>query len=214
MMRGLSAAIGGLVGGAIGAAVWAAIMYFTHYEIGWIAWGIGFLVGVGVRKGAGDWSGMSPGLIAGGLAALAVLGGKYAAASMFVADFVKQAPVQITADDLVESLAWDIVQKRKEQQQPVNWPPGKNEDSAKSLVDFPADIQEQARKQWSDTPQAQQQEQIAQRQQFLDGVRGNMQGMIRDEAFKASFNGYDILWFLLACYTAFQVGSGATASDD
>jgi hypothetical protein len=41
--------IGGLIGGAIGGFVWALISYLTNYEVGWIAWGVGFLVGLGVR---------------------------------------------------------------------------------------------------------------------------------------------------------------------
>jgi hypothetical protein len=43
----------GLVGGLIamlgGAIVWGAVTYFTQYQIGWVAIGVGFLVGVAVR---------------------------------------------------------------------------------------------------------------------------------------------------------------------
>ena len=43
----------GLIGGAIamlvGAIVWGAITYFTNYQIGWIAIGVGFLVGIALR---------------------------------------------------------------------------------------------------------------------------------------------------------------------
>jgi len=42
--------IGGSIGGLIGAAVWAAITYFTEYQLGLLAIGVGFLVGYGVRK--------------------------------------------------------------------------------------------------------------------------------------------------------------------
>jgi hypothetical protein len=42
--------IGGSFGGLIGAALWAAITYFSEYQVGWIALGVGFLVGYGVRK--------------------------------------------------------------------------------------------------------------------------------------------------------------------
>jgi hypothetical protein len=60
-MYRFSALVGGLVAGAIGAGIWAVIAYFTGFELGWIAWGVGLLVGVGVigprRRacgGAGD----------------------------------------------------------------------------------------------------------------------------------------------------------------
>lgn len=44
----------GLAFGALGAGVWAAVMVTTGYEVGWLAWGIGFLVGIGARYGAGE----------------------------------------------------------------------------------------------------------------------------------------------------------------
>lgn len=42
--------IGGGLGGLVGAIIWAAITYLTEYQIGWMAVGIGFLVGLGVGK--------------------------------------------------------------------------------------------------------------------------------------------------------------------
>jgi hypothetical protein len=43
----------GLIGGAVamlvGAIIWGAITYFTQYQIGWMAIGVGFLVGVAVK---------------------------------------------------------------------------------------------------------------------------------------------------------------------
>ena len=44
----------GLIGGAIGAAVWAGVVAVTQYEIGWIAWGVGGLVGYAVAAGNSD----------------------------------------------------------------------------------------------------------------------------------------------------------------
>ncbi len=43
------AIIGGLIAGVIGAAVWAAVTVVTSFQIGWMAVGIGFLVGFAVR---------------------------------------------------------------------------------------------------------------------------------------------------------------------
>ena len=43
----------GLIGGAIamlvGAIVWGAVTYFTEYQIGWMAIGVGFLVGLAIK---------------------------------------------------------------------------------------------------------------------------------------------------------------------
>jgi hypothetical protein len=43
----------GLIGGGIAmlvsAIVWGAITYFTEYQIGWMAIGVGFLVGLAIK---------------------------------------------------------------------------------------------------------------------------------------------------------------------
>ena len=47
----------GFVAALIGAAIWAAVTVATEYQIGWMAVGVGFLVGIAVRaagKGSGD----------------------------------------------------------------------------------------------------------------------------------------------------------------
>jgi len=41
--------ITGAAAAAIGAAAWAAVTVLTHYQIGWMAVGVGFLVGLAVR---------------------------------------------------------------------------------------------------------------------------------------------------------------------
>lgn len=41
--------IGGLIAMLGGAIAWGAVTYFTEYQIGWLAIGVGFLVGVAVR---------------------------------------------------------------------------------------------------------------------------------------------------------------------
>jgi hypothetical protein len=42
--------IAGAVAALIGAAIWAAITVATGYQIGWMAVGVGFLVGIAVRQ--------------------------------------------------------------------------------------------------------------------------------------------------------------------
>jgi hypothetical protein len=41
--------IGGSVAMLVGAVVWGAITYFTEYQIGWMAIGVGFLVGIAIK---------------------------------------------------------------------------------------------------------------------------------------------------------------------
>lgn len=41
--------MGGIAAAAVGALVWAAVTFYTGYQIGWMAVGIGFLVGLAIR---------------------------------------------------------------------------------------------------------------------------------------------------------------------
>jgi hypothetical protein len=41
--------LGGMVAAAVGAAIWAVITALTNFQIGWMAVGVGFLVGYAVR---------------------------------------------------------------------------------------------------------------------------------------------------------------------
>ncbi|HVN39726.1 MAG TPA: hypothetical protein VMW19_16305 [Myxococcota bacterium] len=43
-------ALAGLAAALVGAAIWAGITLATHYQIGWMAVGIGFLVGFAIRS--------------------------------------------------------------------------------------------------------------------------------------------------------------------
>ncbi|MCC7425204.1 MAG: hypothetical protein IT428_33455 [Planctomycetaceae bacterium] len=75
----------GLVGGAIGAAVWGGICYATESEIGWIAWGLGALVGFCVRVASADHhDGFLPGIIAAIISVGSICAGKYMAAALLV----------------------------------------------------------------------------------------------------------------------------------
>ena len=77
--------LAGSIGGLVGAAIWAAISYAVNAEVGYVAWGIGGIVGIAVRFVAGEREeGIGPGVTAAVIAILAVLGGKYAAVHMLV----------------------------------------------------------------------------------------------------------------------------------
>lgn len=213
-MRVLTALIGGLIGGLIGAAIWAGISYATGYEIGWIAWGVGFLVGMGVRMGAGDWEGAAPGALAVILALLSVVGGKYAMASIATAKLGAGVSVSVTADNIKSSMARDIVEDWTKAEKKIAWPAGKSADNVESLADFPADVQKEVSKRWDALSPAEQQQKIAERQQAVQELRNLLEGTFRGMAFWASFGIMDLLFFGLAAFTAFKLGSGADSDDE
>lgn len=41
--------IGGVIAMLVGAIIWGAVTYFTDYQIGWMAIGVGFLVGIAIK---------------------------------------------------------------------------------------------------------------------------------------------------------------------
>ncbi len=55
----------------IGIAIWITIAVVTGFEIGWIAWGVGGLIGLGMRLGYRDETQVS-GFVAAGIAFLSV----------------------------------------------------------------------------------------------------------------------------------------------
>lgn len=213
-MRLISALIAGGIGGLIGAAIWAGISYVTNYEIGWLAWGVGFLVGLGVRLGAQDWEGVAPGLLAVAVAMLAVVGGKYAAISLHLshamADFTMPS---VSAQDIQESLAEDIVSEREENKKPVKWAPGKSLDTAEILADYPQDVQKEAIKRWDDLGADEQARRISELKEGQEKLQKFLHGEVHKMAFFASFGVMDAVFFLLAAVTAFRLGSGSATDE-
>jgi hypothetical protein len=72
----------GMAGGVIGAVVWAAVAYGLGLQRGWIAIGVGALVGFGVRLGGGCYP--VHGLLAAGIAVVAICAGKVAAVNLVI----------------------------------------------------------------------------------------------------------------------------------
>jgi hypothetical protein len=81
--------IAGLVAAAIGAALWATITVLTNYQIGWMAIGVGALVGLAVRA-AGK----------GGSATFGILGASLALTGCLVGNLLTGA--------VILSREWDV----------------------------------------------------------------------------------------------------------
>ena len=77
-LRALAPAIaGGTAGAVIGGIVWGLIASATGYEIGWVAWGVGWLSGFGVVLLARGQRGRPLQLIAASAALFGIMIGKY-----------------------------------------------------------------------------------------------------------------------------------------
>lgn len=96
----ISAILSAGIGGSIGAVIWGAIAYFAHAEVGYVAWGVGGLVGFCVRMGSGDMDEGIAGFIAAGGAVVSILAGKLLAGYFIVQWLIKdgQIPAVIAAE--------------------------------------------------------------------------------------------------------------------
>lgn len=221
-MRSLSY---GVVAGGIGALVWAAIAYLANYEVGWVAWGIGWLVGSAVAIGNADGSRApaSAGAIAVFLAALAVLGGKYGTAWAMVPHGESLVDTLATSyfDDeefLISYVADDVVVEFQADGRTLTWPAGANRVEPTSKLDYPTDVWAEAARRWSTLSGPQ-------RTAFREAREASFRGVVTENlpdlrrgfvraAFLDSFAPLDLLFVGLAVFTAFRVGSGTNPPPD
>ena len=83
--QNLSAALfGGFVAALVGSIVWGAVTYFTEWQIGFMAVGVGFLVGYAVRT-LGNGLDMSFGVVGAVMSLLGCVLGNYLAVSVWIA---------------------------------------------------------------------------------------------------------------------------------
>jgi hypothetical protein len=205
----------GAVGGIVGAAIWAAITYYAHAEIGWIAWGIGGLVGFGVRLAAGEREeGAGPGVTAVAVAIGSILLGKFLAAHFLVASLVGDGSMDVDNDDMIVQLADEIVKERQAKGMTVVFPNGGDLESASTQADYPPDIWQQASAKWNSVPVEQRTQQMQELKTTRQAIMRVFQGTARSTAFYASFSLFDLLWFLLAAGTAYRLGAGNVSDDD
>ncbi|HEY7816851.1 MAG TPA: hypothetical protein VIG29_01430 [Vicinamibacteria bacterium] len=221
-------ALGGGVAGLVGAAIWAAIGYFTGLEIGWIAWGIGMLVGIGVRLVGSEEiatfdkvkrkmvrsrvgaEGPVAGSVAAVLAVISVLAGKYAVVHLFLSAPASSPEDFLDDAAMISSIADQIVVEHESAGRLISWPAGVAADEAFEKADYPTEIWNEAESRWNALPAEERQnlkkaqaELLGEVFESLDGVQGTM--------FAASFGAFDLLWFGLAAVTAFRLGASASA---
>jgi hypothetical protein len=71
------ALLGGLIAAVMGGAIWGGIAIWTGYEIGYVAWGVGLLCGMGVVMMSQGQRGMALQVIAVVASVLGIVIGKY-----------------------------------------------------------------------------------------------------------------------------------------
>lgn len=205
------ALVGGLLGALIGAGIWAAVAYFLNLNSGIIAWGVGALAGFGALKLTTE-AGNTAGAAAVLAAVLGVAGGKFATASIAVHHFTSTiaqiSPSTYTDDDLAMILAEKELDRIESigRTHTLQWPKGKDRESAESIEDYPLVVANAARKDLKSKSPAE-----------LDAMRASIvaelntliaaQSDVTWAAFWDMFTIFDVLWFVLAAVTAWKIGA-------
>ena len=216
--------VAGIVAGLIGAGVWAAIAYFAGYEVGWIAWGVGGLVGIAVRffsepevVPTGDAADdalnelraeadqLGPGVIAAVVAIAAVLLGKFAAVWLLVGNLSGAAFED--EELLISYIADEVVEEYTAAGRAVSWPPGSRPEQAAAQADYPSDVWSDAVERWNAmSPEDQ--------DAFKEATAAMYQALLTQGAagsfLLSSFSMFDLLWFGLAGWTAFKLGASGS----
>jgi hypothetical protein len=208
--------LAGLIGAAIGGAIWVAVGYFGHLEVGWIAWGVGLLAGVAVRMAAGETEGYGPG-IAALIAAVAVVAvSKYVVVELAVNESLEQFMAEglqpPTEEQSIAAIADMVAGEYEAQNKPVQWPASLADDAPEEAA-YPAEIWAEAKRRWQALSPEEQQRNRDTQQEEAQAALALFNTQIKQEIFKQSFSPWDLLWFGLAAWTAFKVGSGLAANE-
>lgn len=104
------AVLGGFVAALIGAGIWAAVTITTKYQIGWMAVGVGFLVGYTVRF-LGKGVSSSYGIVGAAFALIGCLLGNLMSACGFLAEETSGSFMQVFLGSLQQpALAMELLQ--------------------------------------------------------------------------------------------------------
>lgn len=108
--RSLLALIAGLVAALVGGGIWAALVFITNLEIGWVAWGIGGLVGVAMAHMTANRT-KQLAVAAASFAMLGLLAGKvfiFLGSSGMIADAIEADPATLQS-----AIAWQMYDARE-----------------------------------------------------------------------------------------------------
>lgn len=214
----------GVIGGVVGAVVWAGVAYFTEYEIGWIAWGIGGLVGYCVALANKERlrSPAQAGVIAVVITALSIAGGKYLAVELLVPsdDELVELFTQSFEDDeyVISYLADDVAAELEAAGRTVDWPEGVDPDNAATRAEYPADVWDEAVARWSGLSDAERTEfretREAETRANVEANLPEIRAVMTRGGFAGSFTPMDVIFFGLGMVTAFSVASGRRSKEE
>jgi hypothetical protein len=207
--------IGGAVGGLIGLAIWTAVAHWTGFEVGYIAWGVGFLTGFGVRAMAGERQNPAFGVLAVLIALASIVGAKYLVVCLQFSGLNDMAldDQPDSQDVYIAAVATEVAGEFEKAGRKVDWPPEEELEGEKELEAARAnsEVWREAAERWKAMPPEKQQAQIEESKRQTAELMAELNSTIRTAVFRASFSAFDLLWLALAALTAFRLGSGASS---
>ena len=210
-----------LIGAMLGAFVWVVVALFFGLSIGWIAWGLGALAGVGMSLGHEDDDGTVAGIIAGVCALFGLLAAKgvifgIVMLPLLMTDFVESGAVwEVDENSDMEFVRAGLANHLMTEQLG-------GVDAIEEMDDETyVQLSEEALQQAEDRVAAMSDEEVVvafneQQQRVLSDLR-EMEDEYKKEAgigdapgfFATMFGPIDGIFILLALATAFKIGSGS-----
>jgi hypothetical protein len=207
--------IAGGIGGGIGAVVWILVGYFTEYEVGWIAWGVGLLAGIGTRMAAGEEDGWGPGLAATSMAVASVLVAKYLVVTLVIGKIVSPEFLPpVDEETMISVYADEVAEELEAEGRELTWPEDVDLETAPVKDMYPPEVWSEGEKRWNAHSPEEKQEQTKAHQEQMAELFEQLESQIREQAFTESFTPWDLLWFGLAAFTAFRIGSGLSSEGE
>lgn len=200
-MNNLGGVLLGLLAGVLGALIWAGIAYYTGYEVGWVAWGVGLMVGGGVLVGSKGEVSTTNGTIAVAITVLCLIAGKFAAVHFTLQDTWSN---EFSLDDeevLISYVADGVMYQWQEEGMDVRWPAGVDPQMASKQSDYDPGVWTAAEEIWAEMLPSE-------RHEFRQQIEAD-RSEVSEAGFKESFGMYDLLFFGLAMMTAFKLAIGA-----
>lgn len=191
-MLGFRALVGGVAGGVIGVILWTSVTYFTGYEIGWVAWFVGVLTGLGVSAATERRGRILIGAMASLIAVGAIGAGKVTLARLAASQEIADVGANFTDEDAIYHMA-------------ENDPGAAPGDTDDDTID-PAAI-DRATARWSKMSET---ERDAYRMQASHEVSQRMEQdaeAVTAVALIASLSPFDLLWIGLAAASSFKIAA-------
>lgn len=192
--RGTLALAAGMVAAAVGGGIWAVLVLLTKMEIGWVAWGVGALVGIAMSRVTSKRT-RQLAYAAAGYAVFGLIVGKAFSLSATVGIVGRQ--IEGDSGVMTGAVAWQMYQAR-ELSQPTLEAIDAAVSSGNELGDaLTLDMQQQATAKLAQMT-AQQRHEAAKRVANASLKDAGLYEIVRSQL---SF--FDLLWVLLAVTTAY-----------